>query len=80
MDALRGKKKTEQNLSRNSTWASSNYMRERGIQITFKGRRKAELLDISLKAALIKQRKLGDSAGDHHIKAVENYHYLTTMQ
>ena len=29
MDALRGKKKTEQNLSRNSTWASSNYMRER---------------------------------------------------
>ena len=55
-------------------------MRERGIQITFKGRRKAELLDISLKAALIEQRKLGDSAGDHHIKAVENYHYLTNMQ
>ena len=55
-------------------------MRERVIQITFKGRRKAELLDISLKAALIKQRKLGDSAGDHHIKAVENYHYLTNMQ
>ena len=43
-----------------------NYLRERGIQLSHggQGKRKAELLDLSQKAAAMKQRKLDDSFED----------------
>ena len=66
MEVSSEKKSCSEDFSKLKVDELKNYLRERGIQLSDggKGKRKAELLDLCHKAAVMKQKKLDGSAED----------------
>ena len=66
MEVLSEKTTFSEDFSKLKVDELKNYLRERGIQLSHggQGKRKAGLLDLSQKAAAMKQRKLDDSFED----------------